>query len=60
MKAGKIPFPVLLDSDSTWPHRLGLRRVPTVLVLDKQRTAVWLREGYPGNAKLEEAIRAVK
>lgn len=60
VQQGKIPFPVLLDADSTWPTRLGLRRVPTVIVLDRQRKVVWLREAYPGNAKLEDAIRAVK
>jgi len=59
VNAGKIPFPVLLD-DGSWTKQLGLRRVPTVVVLDQQRKVVWLREAYPGNAKLKDAIRAMK
>ncbi len=59
VNAGNIPFPVLIDADGAWSTRLGLRRVPTVVILDRRRKVVWLREGYPGNGKLEDAIRGV-
>lgn len=54
--AGHIPFPVLLD-DGTLSRRLGVRRIPTVLVLNQSRRVVWAHEGYPGNEVLERAIR---
>ena len=56
---GKIHFPVLLD-DGTWTKKLGLRRVPTVTILDEKRQIVYLREVYPGNDKLEKALREIK
>lgn len=58
VQQGKINFPVLLD-DGTWTKKLGLRRVPTVMILDEQRQVVYLREVYPGNAKLEKALREI-
>ncbi len=42
----------------TWTKELGLRRVPTVTILDEKRQVVYLREVYPGNDKLEKALRA--
>jgi len=59
VEKGKINFPVLLD-DGTWTKKLGLRRVPTVMILDEKRQVVYLREVYPGNDKLEKALRASK
>lgn len=56
VKAGRITFPVLLD-DGAWQKKLSLRRVPTVMVLDEQRKVIWLRELYPGNVKIEQAVR---
>lgn len=58
-QAAKIPFPLLLD-DGSWRDRLGLRRVPTVLLLDANRTVVNVYEGYPGNVVLESALRKMK
>ena len=57
--AGCVPFPILLD-DGGWKKTLGLRRVPTVLILDASRTVKKVYEGYPGNAVLESALRQVK
>jgi len=59
VEQGKIDFPVLLD-DGTWTKKLGLRRVPTVMILDQKRQVVYLREVYPGNDKLEKALRELK
>jgi len=55
----KINFPVLLD-DGRWSKKLGLRRVPTVMVLDAKRNVTWLHEAYPGNAKIEQVLRGGK
>ncbi|MBU0607140.1 MAG: TlpA family protein disulfide reductase [Armatimonadetes bacterium] len=51
------PFPVLLDSRQDLAHRLGLRRVPTVMVLDRERRATTVHEAYPGNPAVLAAIR---
>lgn len=59
VKAGKIPFPVLLD-DETLSHALGIRRVPTVLVLNRERKVVWAYEAYPGNDRIEQALHAIQ
>ena len=57
--AGEIPFPVLLDNGS-WQRKLGIRRVPTVLLLDPARTVVNIYEGYPGNPVLISALRQIE
>jgi thiol-disulfide isomerase/thioredoxin len=57
--ADRLPFPVLLDTGA-WRDRLVLRRVPTILLLDRARKVVTIYEGYPGNAVLESAIRRIK
>ncbi len=57
--AKSIPFPLLLDTGG-WKAKLGLRRVPTVMLLDRTRTVVKVYEGYPGNAVLESALRQVQ
>jgi len=51
------PFPVLLDSRQDLARRLGLRRVPTVMVLDRERRATTVHEAYPGNPAVLAAIR---
>lgn len=56
-QAAKIPFPLLLDTTGAWKKQLGLRRVPTVLILDESRTVTRIFEGYPGNNLLESALR---
>ena len=52
-----LPFPVLLDSRRTLAPKLGLRHVPTVMVLDRQRRVTWLHEAYPGNPQVLAAVR---
>ena len=59
VEAGHIHFPVLLD-DGAWKRALGLRCVPTVLILDASRTVKKVYEGYPGNSVLVSGIRGVK
>ncbi len=51
------PFPVLLDSGRTLSGPLGLRHVPTIIVLDRERRARFIYEGYPGNHVILRAIR---
>lgn len=55
VKKKEIPFPVLLD-DTTWSQKLGIRRVPTVIILNKERKSFYIREGYPGNFSIEKAV----
>jgi len=57
--AGRIRFPVLLD-DETLSKALGIRRVPTVLILDRKRKVVRAFEAYPGNDAIEQAVHTVK
>ncbi|MHB9132321.1 MAG: TlpA family protein disulfide reductase [Armatimonadota bacterium] len=54
--AKKIPVPVLLD-DGTVSGKLGIRRVPTVMLLDENRQVTAVYEGYPGNKVLVQALR---
>ena len=54
----KWGFPVLLDGQSSLATALGVRRVPTVMVLNRARRVVWLHEAYPGNPVVLKAIRA--
>jgi peroxiredoxin len=51
------PFTVLLDSRQELAGALGLRRVPTVMVLDRQRRTTYIHEAYPGNPPVLAAIR---
>ncbi len=57
-KKGPPPFPVLYDPGGHLAGRLGVRRVPTVVVLDRQRRITYVHEGYPGNAEVLKAVRA--
>ncbi len=52
----EIPFPILLD-DTTWSRKLGIRRVPTVMILNQARKSIYLREVYPGNNSIEQELR---
>jgi peroxiredoxin len=54
----RLPFPVLLDGQRTLGTALGLRRVPTVMVLNRERKVTWLHEAYPGNPAVLKAIRS--
>jgi len=53
----KLEFPVLLDSRRGLARQLGLRHVPTVVVLDRQRRVTYVHEAYPGNPPVLRAIR---
>jgi cytochrome c biogenesis protein CcmG, thiol:disulfide interchange protein DsbE len=53
-----LPFPVLLDADKLVSGRLGIRRVPTVLVLDRRRQVQYVHEAYPGTLRVLRAIRS--
>jgi len=48
---------VLMDRNSELTRALGIRRVPTVIVVDRARRATWIQEAYPGNLKVLEAVR---
>jgi peroxiredoxin len=52
-----LPFPVLLDYDGRLSHALGVRRVPTIVVVDSRRRITWVREGFPGNIRILRAVR---
>ncbi|MFQ6131351.1 MAG: peroxiredoxin family protein [Armatimonadota bacterium] len=53
-----LPFPVLIDRGSRLSKRVGLRRVPTLLVVGRERRITFVHEGYPGNPHVLRAIRA--
>jgi len=53
-----VPFPVLVDRGSRLSRELGLRHIPTILVLNSQRTIRFAYERYPGNLVVLQGIRA--
>ena len=53
----KLEFPVLLDGRMELARQIGLRRIPTVLVLDRNRKITYVHEAYPGNPPVLTAIR---
>lgn len=57
LREQRLPFPVLLDGQRTLGTALGVRRVPTVMVLGRDRKVRWLHEAYPGNPPVLKAIR---
>lgn len=57
--ARPVPWPILIDRRGTLAATLGLRHVPTIFVLDRDRVIRRVFEGYPGNARLLQAIRDV-
>jgi peroxiredoxin len=54
----RLPFPVLLDGRCELSRPLGVRRVPTVMVVNAARRVTWVNEAYPGNPAVWRAIRA--
>ena len=54
---GAVPFTVLLDSKRALSGAMGVRRVPTLVVLNRRRTVSFVHEAYPGNMKVLAAIR---
>jgi peptidoglycan/xylan/chitin deacetylase (PgdA/CDA1 family)/AMMECR1 domain-containing protein len=56
--AGKIDFPVACDEGGAISKaRFGIREVPTLFVLDRERTVRFKHCGYPGNDVLTREIR---
>lgn len=53
----RLNFPVLLDGQKTLANQLGLRRVPTVVILNQDRRVTYVKEAYPGNPPVLRAIR---
>jgi len=53
-----LPYPVLIDRTSRLSKQLGLRRIPTILILNRERRITAVFEAHPGNPKLLAAIRA--
>ena len=53
-----LPFPVLLDHRSLLSRTLGVQKVPTVVVADRERKITYVHEAYPGNPPVLSAIRA--
>lgn len=53
-----LSFPVLLDHRSLVSRGLGVRKVPTVVVADRERRITYVHEAYPGNPPVLSAIRA--
>lgn len=51
------PFPVLLDRGGRLTERLKIRRIPTVVVADRERRIRYVGEAYAGNAEVLAAIR---
>jgi peroxiredoxin len=51
-----LPFPVLLDPGGVLSRRLGVRRVPTLIVA-RRGQVTYVHEGYPGNGAVLRAIR---
>jgi thiol-disulfide isomerase/thioredoxin len=45
-KAMSIPFPILIDADSTVSHEFGADSIPLLVVLDKQGRAAGGIQGY--------------
>ena len=54
----ELPFSVLLDTGGRLSRRLEIRRVPTIIVVDRQRQITYVHEGFPGNPAILHAVRA--
>jgi peroxiredoxin len=57
LRRQRLLFPVLLDGQRKVGTALGVRRVPTVMVLDEERRVRWVHEAYPGNPVVLKAVR---
>ncbi len=53
-----MPVSVIVDKGSRLSSELGLRHIPTIFVLDADRTVRFVYEHHPGNLVLLRAIRA--
>ncbi len=53
-----LSFPVLLDHRSPVSRALRVRKVPTVVVVDRARKITYVHEAYPGNPAGLSAIRS--
>jgi peroxiredoxin len=51
------PFAVLIDRGSRLTRQLRVRRIPTVIVADRERRITYVGEAYAGNAEVLAAIR---
>jgi thiol-disulfide isomerase/thioredoxin len=51
------PYPVLVDRGKRLSQSLGVRRIPTIVVLNRERRVASVFEAHPGNPALLEAIR---
>jgi peroxiredoxin len=58
--AGDIWFPVAIDRESKITHQWGVRRVPTIFVLDSAGKVRHCFEGFPLDRKLIAAIQAAR
>jgi peroxiredoxin len=47
-ESGRIWWPVGIDADKSVTERWGVRRVPTIFVLDRSNTIRRVYEGFPG------------
>jgi peroxiredoxin len=45
-KEQSLPFPILVDADSTVSHQFGADSIPTTVVLDKKGRAAGASQGY--------------
>ena len=60
-ESGRIWWPVAIDSASTCTARWGVRRVPTIFVLDKDGVIRAVHEGFPGKQTfLQQTAAALK
>jgi peroxiredoxin len=53
----ELPFSMLLDLGGRLSERMNVRRVPTLLVVDRERRVTYVHEGFPGNPALLRAVR---
>jgi peroxiredoxin len=53
----RLPFPTLIDRRGRLSKQLRLRRIPTVIVLDRERKLTYIHEGHPGNPAILNAVR---
>ncbi len=58
LRGQRLTFPVLLDGRAELAGALGVRRVPTVFVLNRERVVTYVHEAYPGNPPVLQAVRA--
>jgi peroxiredoxin len=52
-----LAFSVLMDRRGRLSKQLRLRRIPTVIVLNRERRITYIHEAHPGNLAILQAIR---